>query len=183
MELLEEVGFQRKSALSIEGEIGFSCWKKTHDAGAEALLVEVHVLESPTAVARYCELHKQFFLAREGSDGSIVLVYEFRKTEKYFLQNYMSIIKLHQSIAPVYRQILRCSVVLCSNATVRGIVNTIFATMYAPVRPVRLLERDADAAAFIRRVEESGEAVSVYQPLDGVCTTDFTHKVEPASKS
>ena len=56
---------------------------------------------------------------------------------------------MKQSLAAEYACSLICTIVIVENEAVKLLLNSVFSTIYKPIRPVRLVKTPEDANTFI----------------------------------
>lgn len=119
------------------------------DACTEIFSVNVLTISQET-IELYSKFHCAFCKRRLNDNKKFILCYDLRNSSiPLNMDRFKDLIAMKQSLSDIYQTSLICTILIVENEAIKVLLNTVFKTIYTPVRPVRLVKTAEDVKKFL----------------------------------
>jgi hypothetical protein len=131
------------------------------------MMICVPLVLNESVVDQYLNFHKQYVNNALKKRKKFTLSYDLRTSSHIELSWITQFASLHERLENHYALCLRCTFILTSSGIFTKLINTVFSTVYKPVKPVKMVTEPMQAIDFINMVESN---VSKQMPMySSVC--------------
>tara|TARA_B100000683_G_scaffold242009_1_gene250443 strand:+ start:896 stop:1393 length:498 start_codon:yes stop_codon:yes gene_type:complete len=113
-----------------------------------------------SSLDRYVELHKSQCAVDCEKGRTAILIYDLRtitNVENNWLATCRSFVQMHMDLAPMYDAWLKCVFIVSNSDVVCTTLHTVFSTMWAPTRPLKIVSDARELQAELKKIAAASD--------------------------